>query len=288
MVENHPAMEIDPEAAPLKLHEWNGTLLRETPLLRFKPDVDPDTVDFETGYGAAALYSWGVFERLQAAGVIPAETRFQVCLPTPASSAYMYVSPNAHEAYLRVYERALLKALGQILDGIPHDRLALQWDVCQEVLIFEDYFPWRPDDYKGWIAALLARLGNQVPEPVELGYHLCYGTPRDEHLVMPKDTAVAVEIADGFMAGLTRSLQWLHLPVPQDRTDGDYYVPLKDSGVALRHPALPWPDPPRRRDRRPGPHRTGQNRRARVRHRRRMRLGPRRPGPRTGVAGKPP
>ncbi len=103
MLENHTAMEIDPEAAPLKLHEWNGTLLRETPLLRFKPDVEPATVDFETGYGAAALYSWGVFERLQAAGVIPAETRFQVCLPTPASSAYMYVSPNAHEAYLRVY-----------------------------------------------------------------------------------------------------------------------------------------------------------------------------------------
>ena len=119
------------------------------------------------------LFACQFIERLQTAGVIPAETRFQVCLPTPASSAYMYVSPNAHEDYLRVYERALQKALGQILDGIPHDRLALQWDVCQEVLIFEDYFPSRPDDYKDQIFAEMARLGGHVPTPVELGYHLC-------------------------------------------------------------------------------------------------------------------
>ena len=33
----------------------------------------------------------------------------------------------------------------------------------------------------------MARLGNAVPAGVETGYHLCYGTPNDEHLVMPRD-----------------------------------------------------------------------------------------------------
>jgi hypothetical protein len=228
MLERHPAMELDPEVPPLRLEEWDGTFLRESPLLRFKPGIDPDSVDFETGYGRAALASYAVFARLKRTGVLPACVRFQVSLPTPASSAFMYVSPKSRADYLRVYERALLKALSEILEGIPAAELALQWDVCQEVLIFENYFPSRPQGYKAWIFELLARLGNAVPAAAELGYHLCYGSPRDRHLVMPRDTAILVEIANGSFAQLRRPATWLHLPVPQDRTDPDYYAPLAD------------------------------------------------------------
>jgi hypothetical protein len=228
MLERHPAMELDPEAPPLRLHEWDGTFLRESPLLRFKPGVDPDAVRFETGYGPAALQSWAVFRRLKQAGVVPAATRFQVSLPTPASSAYMYVSLGARQAYFRVYERALLAALGEILAGVPADELAIQWDVCQEVLIFEDYFPWRPADYKDWVFGLLARLGDAVPPPVELGYHLCYGSPRDRHLVMPKDTSILAEIATGIFDRLGRGPTWLHLPVPRERDDAAYFAPLAE------------------------------------------------------------
>ena len=40
-------------------------------------------------------------------------------------------------------------------------------------------------------------LGEAVPESVELGYHLCYGSPADEHLVQPKDAAILVEMLEG-------------------------------------------------------------------------------------------
>jgi hypothetical protein len=32
---------------------------------------------------------------------------------------------------------------------------------------------------------VLATIGDAVPPGVELGYHLCYGSPADEHLVQP-------------------------------------------------------------------------------------------------------
>ncbi len=227
MLANHPDMEVDTDEPPYALYQWDGQLLRETPYIQFRDGVDPATVTFPTGYAEAALESFGLYTRLQDDGVIPPDTRFQVSLPTPMATAYMYVSPNAREAYLQAYEKSLLTALAEIVGSVPHDRLSIQWDVCQEVLLFEDYFPHRPDDYKEQVFAELGRLGNAAPESVDLGYHLCYGSPRDEHLVMPQDMGILVEIANGFADKLDRSLNFVHMPVPQDRTDAAYFRPLQ-------------------------------------------------------------
>jgi hypothetical protein len=226
MLLRHPDMEIDPDVAPLELKQWDGSLIRKTELVRFKPGVDPSQVSYALGYARAATESYEIFRRLRAEGAIPAGLRFQVCLPTPMASGYMYVSPNCLEDYLATYERALVAELDAICTAIAHRDLSIQWDVCQEVLIFENYFPWRSAAYKEEIRDALARLGRRVPQDVELGYHLCYGTPRDEHLVMPRDTAILVEIANGLVARLERRLDFLHLPVPKDRSDAAYFAPL--------------------------------------------------------------
>jgi hypothetical protein len=228
MLLHHPAMELDPDTPPFELRQWDGVVVRTTEWLRFRSGIDPSTVSFDTGYAEAAIASYTVFGRLREAGEIPAGTRFQVCLPTPMASGYMYVSPSALAAYLPVYERSLLAALRRIVDALPHRDLSIQWDVCQEVLIFEQYFPHRPDSYRGEIFAELARLGDAVPADVECGYHLCYGSPRDAHLVMPKDTAILVEISNGLLDRLGRRLDFLHLPVPQERTDATYFAPLRE------------------------------------------------------------
>ena len=233
MLEQHPAMEPDLDEPPYALYQWDGQLLRETSYIRFRSGVDPTTVDFPTGYADAALESFDLYGRLQDDGVIPGDTLFQVSLPTPMATAYMYVSPSARDAYLPTYERSLLSAVTEILASTPHDRLSIQWDVCQEVLLFEDYFPHRPADYKEQVFTELGRLGNAIPETVDLGYHLCYGSPRDEHLVMPKDMGILVEIANGIAARLDRRLDFIHMPVPQDRTDRKYFLPLEE----LRLPA---------------------------------------------------
>ncbi len=228
MLLRHPAMEPDTDAPPFEVRQWDGALIRTTDWLRFRAGVDPATVRFDTGYAAAARNSYATFCRLRDGGEIPAGVRFQMCLPTPMASGYMYVSPSSLAAYLPAYERALLAALRDIADAIPHRDLSIQWDVCQEVLVFERYFPHRPSSYKADIAAELARLGDAVPDDAECGYHLCYGSPRDEHLVMPKDTAIMAEMTRDLCARLRRRMDFLHLPVPKDRTDDGYFAPLAD------------------------------------------------------------
>lgn len=227
MMEKHPAMEINPEVEPFALYQWDGQLIRETPWLRLKPGADPSRVRFELGYSQAAQQSYQLFARLKEEGIIGPETLFQVSLPTPFAPLYMYVSPNSRDQVMPIYESAMAESLEKILQSIPHDQLSIQWDVCQEVLIFEDYFPDRPADYKEQVLDELARVGQRVPESVDMGYHFCYGSPRDEHLVMPKDMGVMVEITNGVASRLSRRMDFLHLPVPQGRKDESYYKPLK-------------------------------------------------------------
>jgi hypothetical protein len=227
MLRAHPDMEIDPTVPPYPFVQWDGKVVREIAQVRFKPDVDPDKVAFETGYDKAAAASYEVFKRLRDAGAIAMGTRFQVSLPTPHSSGYLYVSGPARQTYFRIYERALLKALANILKAIPAKDLAIQWDVCQEVLAFESYFKDRPADYKQQTFDMLGRLGDSVPSDVEMGYHLCYGSPADEHLVQPKDAAILVEMLEGIAQATTRPIDFFHIPVPKERTDEAYYAPLR-------------------------------------------------------------
>jgi hypothetical protein len=194
--------------------------------LRFKPGIDPDAVVFDTGYDRAAIQSYAMFARLRRDGVIPPHIRFQVSLPTPMASGYMYVSPKARTVYLPIYERALLAALNRIAAAVPAADLAIQWDVCQEVLVFENYFLERPGDYKAQIFGELGRLGDAVPDKVEMGYHLCYGSPLDEHLVQPNDMAILVEIMSGIGEATRRRVDFLHAPVPKPRSDDAYFTPL--------------------------------------------------------------
>jgi hypothetical protein len=89
-----------------------------------------------------------------------------------------------------------ISEVGKIAAALPTDRLALQWDVCQEVLAWEDYFDEGPVDFRTETIGVLTRLGDAVPGEIDLGYHLCYGSPADEHLVLPTDAGIMVEMVN--------------------------------------------------------------------------------------------
>jgi hypothetical protein len=226
MLVEHPAMEVDPTQPPLPVLQSDGTILREIRLLRLKPDVDADSVAFDTGYDRAALSGYETFRRLKADGTIPPGVRFQFALPTPMASGLMYVSPVGRDRYLRAYERAILKVLKSILDAIPHGDLSIQFDVCQEVLLFENYFPVRENDYKDTVFRQFGRLGAAVPDDVELGFHLCYGSPGDQPLLWLRDASVLVELMTGIDRHVVRQVDFIHIPVPKDAADV-FFAPLR-------------------------------------------------------------
>ncbi|MGH7112252.1 MAG: hypothetical protein ACREFK_17725 [Stellaceae bacterium] len=221
----NPAIEVA-DVPPFRFTQWDGRLLREIPRLRLKPGVLPDPVTFATGYAEMATASWSLFERLTAEGVIPATVRFQVSLPTPIAPTYNNMVPEDRAPLLPALTTHLLGEVRKIAAAIPRDRLALQWDVCQEVLAWEGYYEPGPIDFRDETIAVLREIGNAVPQGVELGYHFCYGSPADEHCVQPKDMGIMVEMANAIAAGLARPIEFLHMPVPKDRTDDAYFAPL--------------------------------------------------------------
>jgi hypothetical protein len=229
----NPAIELATEVPPFKFTQWDGKVLREIPRLRIKPGAKPDPNTFKTGYAEMAIASWSSFECLQKAGVIPANVKFQVSLPTPIAPTYNNMVPSDRPALLPALTAHFIGEVERIAAAIPNDRLAVQWDVCQEVLAWEGYYEAGPVDFRNETIKVLTEIGDAVPTAIELGYHLCYGSPADEHCVQPKDMGVMVEMTNAVARGVDRPIQFFHMPVPKSRTDDGYFAPLEN----LRLPA---------------------------------------------------
>jgi hypothetical protein len=223
---DNPAIEYAKDVPPFRFVQWDGKLVREIPRLRIKPGATPDARAFKTGYADMAIESWAVFERLQKAGVIPAGVKFQICIPTPIAPTYNNIVPADRPRLLPPLTDHFIGEVGRIAAALPNDRIALQWDVCQEVLAWEGYYDEGPVDFRTETIDVLTRIGNAVPPGIELGYHLCYGSPADEHMVQPKDMGIMVEMANAIVAGVKRSIEFFHMPVPKGRSDDAYFAPL--------------------------------------------------------------
>lgn len=199
-----------------------------SPHFKLRPGVRTGKIVFDPlGYAEAALASYAVFSQLKQASVIPTPCRFQVSLPTPLALTTFLVEQE-QASVQPAYETAMFAELDTITSAIPHDELAIQWDVAIEFALLENVAFARYDHAKTGVIEQLVRLGNRVPVAVELGYHLCYGDAGHKHFVEPKDTARLVDVANGISAGLTRALNWISLPVPRDRSDHAYFAPLKN------------------------------------------------------------
>src|SRR5437868_9441831 len=153
---DNPAIEVASDTPPFKFTQWDGKLLREIPRLRVKPDarLDPETV--KTGYADMAIESWRLFDRLQQEGVIPAGVKFQISLPTPIAPIYNNMVPTDRPALLPALTRHFVGEVARIAAAMPNDRIALQWDVCQEVLGWEGYYDQGPIDFRTETIEVLA------------------------------------------------------------------------------------------------------------------------------------
>ncbi|HEV2581816.1 MAG TPA: hypothetical protein VGT44_13260, partial [Ktedonobacteraceae bacterium] len=95
----------------------------------------------QLGYADAALDSYRLFSQLKNDGIIPAQYRFQVCLPTPLAPISSFIAVEDQAEVEPAYEAAMLRDLERILDAIPQDDLAIQWDTAAEFIILESVAP---------------------------------------------------------------------------------------------------------------------------------------------------
>jgi hypothetical protein len=201
----------------------------DLPKFEVADGYDADQIQLpDLGYAEAAIDSWQVFKNLRDQGVLPAYTRFQVSLPTPLATTAAYLIPDDQPAFETAYRHKLLSELDDILQVVPHDDLAIQWDTAVEFALIEGVWPSHLDDVRAEIDERLVGLADHVPEPVELGYHLCYGDRGHQHFQQPDDAGHLVRVANTVADGIDRTLQWVHMPVPRDRTDTAYIEPIEN------------------------------------------------------------
>ena len=202
------------------------------PTFRLRSEADLGALRFEFGYAEAAVESYGAFAALKKEGVIPDSTRFQVCLPT-ITALSMYIDYADVGGVLPLQERDLLKELRAITAAIPHDQLAIQWDLAAEMAVVEGYLPNVFGDNASDMIEAVVRLGQAVPEDVEVGFHLCYGDEPGKdglghHFIEPKDTSQLVKFANELAQRMPHRIGWIHMPVPIERDDDAYFMPLAD------------------------------------------------------------
>jgi hypothetical protein len=181
----------------------------------------------DLGYFDAAMTSYAVFAQAKAEGSIDSACRFQVCLPTPLAPIQLYVQKGDQALLEPVYEAALSAELAEIITEIPAEELAIQWDTAVEFGVLEGVFPSYLEAPFEDIIARLVRLGERVPQGVELGYHLCYGDSGHKHFVEPNDMSKLVAVANRLTDDLSRQVNWIHMPVPRGRDDAAYFQPLE-------------------------------------------------------------
>ena len=188
-----------------------------------------------TGYDDAALASYEEFLRLKEEGVIEPKIRFQVGIPTPVNVVSRWVREEYQAEVEPAYEALLLKALSRIQNSIPARELAIQFDCAVEFAMLEGlggfFTAWFAPVKEGLVKRIL-RLTQVVGEDVQLGFHLCYGSVDNQHFVQPKDSGYLVDMANELTKLVARPIQWIHMPVPKDRTDTAYFEPMK--GLALQ------------------------------------------------------
>ncbi|HVB79587.1 MAG TPA: hypothetical protein VNE82_06505 [Candidatus Binataceae bacterium] len=189
--------------------------------------VSPQSVSFgPLGYAAAARASYRVFSQLKRDRVVNASCRFQVSIPTPYNVIDQLVAPDHRLAVEPAYEARILAEIDEIAATIPHRELAIQWDAAHEVQNLAGGRPHWFDEPERRMIERLVRLGDRVPGAVELGYHLCYGDFGHRHIIEPTDAGLMVRLSNALAEASHRPIQWIHMPVPRNRSDAAYFAPL--------------------------------------------------------------
>jgi hypothetical protein len=243
VLNGHPELETLRRPAPDAngVERWRPLGLHDQFQFRVRPGVsevrfgDPG---WRLGYTRDAVASYFVFRQLKREGVIPPHVRFQVCIPlTYSAVTSFFPDPADHARIVPGFTAALRAEVAKLVEKIPPDDLAIQWDLAVENRYLE-----RTLERDGAAAAereaerLMAparEVAAATPEPVALGYHSCFGTLDGWPSRQPKDLAGSVMLLNAAVRASGRRVDFLHLPTLGSAEDS-FFAPLQrlDAGAA--------------------------------------------------------
>lgn len=223
-VTRHPAYENGRE----RLHPRNA---QDSWLFRVKDGVEKvrfGDPGWRLGYARDAINSYFVFRTLREKGRIPGHLRFQVSIPSVNSviAPRVFPEPGDLEKIKPGYEDAVAAEIETIVDKIPPEDLAIQFDCSTELQdAYGAVSGFDPSSMIERNVAQFRRLCPIVPEKADLGFHLCFGTLGGWPRFAPDDLSGAVELANGMLENAGRRVDWIHLPV-LDTANEAFFAPL--------------------------------------------------------------
>lgn len=223
---NNSALEKSDEI--FRVHATGTARIR----YRLRPGKTVDDVCFDDlFYANVAKASYAEFAALKREGIVPRSCRFQIDLVPAHSVIWLFLQDDLHSPLDPIYNEALKREIDKIAAALPHDEIAIQFDVASAV--FARLERGEPNAYGRTRAemlekfsAILSDLGDHVPSRIELLFHFCYGDSNHKHVVEPTDMGDMVDLANLLCKDIKRSVELIHMPVPRDRSDDGYFEPL--------------------------------------------------------------
>ncbi|KUJ19716.1 uncharacterized protein LY89DRAFT_705652 [Mollisia scopiformis] len=215
---------------------WQVDVFDHTPAVKRKYDASYNTVPqpevtasevkeivngmppLKPGYADAALDSYLVFKKLREECIIPKGVRFQVSLPTTMATMCL-IREGFQLAVEPCYEKELLEEMKRIQEEIPNEDLAIQIDIANEIPTLEEsYWPHFKPYFEPVWDGILERIVTQS-EAVHMG---------NKHFLEPQDLGLLAKLSSAILKNVKRAVEWIHMPVPKDRGDLEYFKPLED------------------------------------------------------------
>ncbi len=235
VLNGHQDLETIKRTAPDEggVERWKPRGRHDEFAFRVKPGVkqvqfgDPG---WRLGYTRDAINSYFVFKTLKKEGVIPANVKFQVCLPLSYSAVTAFFpDPEDHARIVPGVTRAFRAEIEKMVEKIPPSELAIQWD-----LAIENRYLDAKVEQEGLAAAereaerVMAPakdICRYIPKEVELGYHACFGTLSGWPSRQPASLEGAVLLLNAAVAASGRSVEFLHFPT-LGAVEESFFAPL--------------------------------------------------------------
>jgi hypothetical protein len=223
---DNPVLEKSDEL--FRIHATGTARIR----YRLKPGKTVKDVSFgNLFYADIAKTSYADFAALKRVGKIPRDVKFQIDLVPAHSVIWLFLQDDLHQPLDPVFNEALKHEIDKIAESLPHDQIAIQFDVASAV--FARLQRGEPNAYGKTPAEMLASfsriltgLAEHVPADIELMFHFCYGDSNHKHVVEPMDMGDMTDVANRLCTDIKRPIQLIHMPVPRNRTDDAYFAPL--------------------------------------------------------------
>lgn len=94
--------------------------------------------------------------------------------------------------------------------------------------LFVDFFKPYFAPVKEGILERFQKLAKAVDPQEKAGYHMCYGNYKQKHWLEPENVGLPVKLIDTLIdqVGPFYRVDYVHIPVPKNRIDLDYFLPL--------------------------------------------------------------